>query len=216
MAESCVLYYITDRRAFPGDERNRRLRLLNKIAEAASAGVDYIQLREKDLSARALESLARDAVKLVRSAKPGTSETSLLINSRVEVALAIAADGIHLPRGDVSPEEVRAAWRISTGLADPVISVACHSADEVAEATASRATFALFAPVFEKKDAPGSEPTGLVVLREVCRNQVPVLALGGITLENAYSCLSAGAAGIAAIRLFQENRIASIVSELRG
>jgi thiamine-phosphate pyrophosphorylase len=218
MAERCVLYYITERRAFSGGERVRRVRLLDKIAEAASGGVDYIQLREKDLLPRELESLALEAGKIIRSAKPAVPnrKTSLLINSRVDVALAIAADGVHLPGGDLSPEEVRAAWRISGSAPDPLISVACHSADEVSEAAKNRATFAVFAPVFEKKDAPGSEAAGLDVLRKVCRNAVSVLALGGITLENADSCLSSGAAGIAGIRLFQENSVASIVRELRG
>jgi thiamine-phosphate pyrophosphorylase len=67
--------------------------------------------------------------------------------------------------------------------------------------------------VFEKKDAP---PTGLNLLKEACHANIPVLALGGITLSNAHSCLAAGAAGIAAIRLFQNNEIAMVVKKLRG
>ncbi len=99
---------------------------------------------------------------------------------------------------------------------DPLIAVSCHSLEEVIRAADSRATFAVFAPVFEKKDAPGTMPAGLNALRQACQASVPVFALGGVTLLNAKSCLNAGASGIAAIRLFQENDIAAVVRELRG
>jgi len=237
MAESCFLYYITDRTAFPGDESSRRRRLLEKIAEAARAGVDYIQLREKDLPARDLESLAREAVSVIREVtKLATGNrqlaTTLLINSRTDVALAVQADGAHLRSNDISPQEVRAIWkkcgagtpfdRLRAGSArqlsprDPLIGVSCHSPSEVARAAANGATFAVFAPVFEKKDPPTIRPTGLAMLEQACQTNIPVLALGGITLSNAQSCLEAGAAGIAAIRLFQENNIAEVVRILRG
>jgi thiamine-phosphate pyrophosphorylase len=75
---------------------------------------------------------------------------------------------------------------------------------------------AIFAPVFEKKDAFGVTPAGLEKLRQACREKIPVLALGGVTLQNARSCLEAGAAGIAAIRLFQENDAGTIVRTLRN
>ncbi|MFZ0774359.1 MAG: thiamine phosphate synthase [Candidatus Sulfotelmatobacter sp.] len=216
MANSALLYYITDRTAFPGDERTRRLRLLDKISEAASAGVDYIQLREKDLPARDLESLAREAMRIILQLRTESRElrTVLLINSRTDIALATAAAGVHLRSDDIFPQEVRAAWK--GGRCDPRISISCHSPAEVAQAASNRAALALFAPVFEKKDAPGTTPTGLDALRQACRANIPVLALGGITLQNAESCLSAGAAGIAAIRLFQENDIAAVVCALRG
>src|ERR1700731_54411 len=101
MPESPVLYYITDRTAFPGDDRTRRRRLLDKIAEAASHAVDYIQLREKDLPTRDLEALAREAMQIIREySKLATDHwpltTALLINSRTDVALAAKADGVHL------------------------------------------------------------------------------------------------------------------------
>ncbi len=228
MAESCLLYYITNRTAFPGDERARRRRLLDKIAEAARAGVNYIQLREKDLSTRELESLAREAIAAIHEAsklatRHGPLTTALLINSRTDVALATAAGGVHLPANDVSPEEVRKIWKRGPGTLarevspeNPRVSVSCHSAEEVNQAAVNGANLALFAPVFEKKDAPGTSPKGLDVLHEACRAKISVLALGGITLQNAASCLQAGAAGIAAIRLFQENDVATIVRTLRG
>ena len=92
-----------------------------------------------------------------------------------------------------------------------MVSVSCHFADEVARAASEGADFAVFAPIFEKKDAPRASPAGLKGLREVCHQKIPVLALGGITIENARVCLDAGAAGIAGIRLFQENDIAEVV-----
>ena len=223
MADSCLLYYITDRAAFPGNELSRRRRLLEKIAEAARAGVDYIQLREKDLSTCELESLAREAVRVIREALATDHRplaTALLINSRTDVALAVQADGVHLRSDDISPEEVRPVWQYGAGAPahaipprDPVIGVSCHSPAEVTQAALKKATFAVFAPVFEKKDTPA---TGLNLLREACRANIPVLALGGITLANAHSCLEAGAAGIAAIRLFQENDVAEVTDRLRS
>jgi thiamine-phosphate pyrophosphorylase len=229
MSESCIFYYITDRKAFPGDEPTRRRRLLDKIAEAASQSIDYIQLREKDLPTRDLESLAREAMQIICQQKRLATDhcpltTALLINSRTDVALATAAAGVHLPGSDVSPQEVRAAWRRGIANCDagtparelspqtPLIAVSCHSPQEVTKAAANQAAFAVFSPVFEKKDAL---PTGLEALRQACHAQIPVLALGGVTLQNAQSCLQAGAAGIAAIRLFQENDTATIIRHLR-
>ena len=114
MADSCFLYYITDRTAFSGDESSRRRRLLEKIGEAARAGVDYIQLREKDLRTRDLESLAQEAVSAIRKAQLATGKrqpaTALLINSRTDVALGVQADGVHLRSDDISPREVRTIW----------------------------------------------------------------------------------------------------------
>ena len=98
MPARCLLYYITDRTAFADDEPTRRRRLLEKIAEAARAGVDYIQLREKDLSTRDLELLAHEAVTLLNQLRTGHKSlpTALLINHRTDVALATGSDGIHL------------------------------------------------------------------------------------------------------------------------
>ena len=231
MAESYLLCYITDRKAFPGNESARSHALLAKISQAVRAGVDYIQLREKDLPARDLQSLAGEAVSIVRKeAKLRTENrelrTALLINSRTDVALAVQADGVHLRSDDISPQDVRKIWRAVAGKCgagaparassprDPVIGVSCHSPAEVARAEANSATFAVFAPVFEKKDEP-TKQAGLAQLTEACRAKIPVLALGGVTLRNAHRCLEAGASGIAAIRLFQENDIAAIVKQLR-
>ena len=214
-----LLYYITDRTQFPGDQPERHRRLLAKIAEAASCGVDYIQLRERDLPARELEKLAGEALQSVATAKltAGNRElrTALLINSRTDVAIAAGADGVHLRSDDISPDEVRQLWGQCGASARPLIGVSCHSVSEVSAAASQNADFAVFAPVFGKAnvDVPA---TGLDALRKACQQEIPVLALGGITVENARSCLQAGAAGIAGIRLFQENALSQVVEQLRG
>ncbi|HEV2022799.1 MAG TPA: thiamine phosphate synthase [Terriglobales bacterium] len=213
-----ILCYITDRNQFPGSESARRKRLLQKIAEAARAGVDYIQLREKDLPARELELLAREAMRVLLETRASRLAPRLLINSRADVALATRAHGIHLRSDDISPRDLRALWaRASRNqkrkTRNPVISVSCHTVDEVARAAAARADFALFGPVFEKSGV--ATPRGLDLLRRACHQRIPVLALGGVTLENVPLCLDAGATGIAAIRLFQQDDIASVVRRLR-
>lgn len=225
MAARCLLYYITDRSQLRGDEPARRRALLAKIAEAAQAGVDYIQLREKDLSARELEMLARDALSAIRNSTPLRTEhrelgTRLLINSRTDIAIAVGADGVHLRSEDVSPGEVQRVWALCSAGAParerPCIAASCHVQDDVDRAQSRGADFAVFAPVFGKTGAPGTQPTGLAALQEACWAKIPVLALGGVTMENAASCLNAGAAGVAGIRLFQENKIEDVVRTLRA
>jgi thiamine-phosphate pyrophosphorylase len=213
-----ILCYITDRSQFPGSESARRTRLLRKIAEAARAGVDYIQLREKDLSSRELEQLACEVVRLLLATRHSPLVPRLLINSRADVALAAGAHGVHLRSDDLSPRDLRALWAQASRnekpeTRNPLLGISCHTAEEVARAAAARADFALFGPVFEKS---GVEiPGGLDRLRRACRRRIPVLALGGVTLENARACLEAGAAGIAAIRLFQQDDIAEVAEHLR-
>jgi len=213
MADRCLLYYITDRSQFRGDERARRRDLLAKVAEAARARVDYIQLREKGLSTRELEMLAREAVAMVRE---NSSLTRLLINSRTDVALAAGADGVHLRADDVGPREARQAAHRPLSTDHFLVAASCHSNEEVIRADSEGADFAVFGPIFGKNNAPGRQPTGLAALHEACRAKIPVLALGGVTMENAASCLEAGAAGVAGIRLFQENKIEDVVRALRA
>jgi thiamine-phosphate pyrophosphorylase len=206
------LYYITDRNTFPGTEAARQLRLLEKISEAANAGVDYIQLREKDLPSRDLETLASEAVRIVR-ATGGT--TRLLLNSRTDIALAVQADGVHLRSDDIFPREVaRIRSLAKDGNLDFLTAVSCHSAAEVRRAEQDGADFAVLAPIFGKQD-PSLPSLGLEPLNIASQGKLPIIALGGITLENARACRKAGAAGIAAIRLFQENNIEQVANQLR-
>jgi thiamine-phosphate pyrophosphorylase len=207
------LYYITDRRQFPGERAEQERRLLAKIAECGAAEVEYIQLREKDLHGRALEDLAHKAL-----AALGGSRTQLLINSRTDVALACGAHGVHLPANDLPASEVRAIFA-RADRNEPVIGVSTHSAAEVASAEAHGASFAVFGPVFAKNGSANSE--GLEQLRAICHRTeaaqppMPIWALGGVTLENAQQCALAGAAGIAAIRLFQLGDVHAVVKKLR-
>jgi thiamine-phosphate pyrophosphorylase len=203
-----LLYYITDLSRFPGDETARRTRLLATIVEAARCGVDYIQLREKDLSSRELEILARATAQRLRTENQKL-KTAFLINSRTDIALSCGANGVHLRSNDISPSEVRKIW--TQGRA--TIGASCHTKAEVARAAQEGVDFAVFGPVFEKEGQTRS--AGLETLREACREKIPVLALGGMTLENAEACLKAGAAGIAAIRLFQQNEMTKVVAALR-
>lgn len=234
-----LLYYITDRTQFPGPEPERRRRLLERIAAAARAGVDYIQLREKDLSARELAFLAREAVALLAReavallSKLETRNSKLLINHRTDIALATGADGVHLRSDDIPASDARtiaassAARNSRLGTRNFLVAVSCHTAAEVGLAESHGADFAVFAPVFEKAGAAG---VGLAALRAACRpparrdrkvegeprTAIPVLALGGVTVENAAACLAAGAAGVAGIRLFQEGDVEGTVRLLRS
>jgi thiamine-phosphate pyrophosphorylase len=140
------------------------------------------------------------------------------------VALACGAHGVHLPANDLAASEVRSIFA-RAGKSEPVIGVSTHSASEVALAEAHGASFAVFGPVFEKNGGEkktSANPQGLEQLRRICHRAeaaqppMPVWAIGGITLENAQQCLEAGAAGIAAVRLFQLNDVYSIVKQLRS
>lgn len=224
MPSPIQLYYITDRAAFPGDESSRCRQLLDKIAEAARAGIDYIQLREKDLSTRDLEILANEAVRMLRKIQLETRnskpETKLLVNSRADLALAVGADGVHLRSHDISPEEAavtHAVARENSKLTTRnfLTAVSCHSVEDVRRAVRERANFAVLAPIFGKPMAPAVEAVGLDTLRIACQEELPVFALGGVTLENTRACIDAGASGIAAIRLFQNNNIQEVVRHVR-
>ena len=219
-----LLYYITDRTQFPGTDRDQHAALLRRIGEAARAGVDYIQLREKDLASRKLESLAREAVKVVRD---NSHAVRLLINGRTGIALASDADGVHLPDGDLLASEVRTLW-MKCSARVPLIGVSAHTVADVRYAEAHGADFAVLAPVFEKSGTSVSAH-GLATLREACSTlaapgdvEAPyqggfrVLALGGVNLANASSCISAGAVGVAGIRLFQSGDLVETVKRLRG
>jgi len=205
-----LLYYITDRRAFPGTDAEQRAALLRRVADCARAGVDYIQVREKDLTARELEHLARGAVQAVRD---NSASTKLLINSRADVALACGANGIHLPAGELTASEVRALWRRCSGR-EPLIGVSAHTVADVRCTQAQGADFAVLAPIFEKAQT-GTPGIGLKAFADACTHTFAVMALGGVTVSNAPTCIEAGAAGVAGIRLFQQGDVLETVRRLR-
>lgn len=175
-------YYITDRKSVGGFRP-----LLEVVRDQMHLGVDYIQIREKDITARELFEFTL-AVLETRAENRNHLPTKILVNSRLDVAIATGADGVHLPAN--APIET---------LPGLIIARSCHTLDEVATA---KADFVTFGPVF---DSPGKgAPLGLEQLRRACTLGKPVYALGGVNWDNAAACLDAGAAGIAGIRLFQD------------
>jgi thiamine-phosphate pyrophosphorylase len=203
-----ILCYVTDRRLLHGIETTHaREALMQKIEWAALAGIDWIQIREKDLSGRERALLARGALKC--RAKSSTSDgtrTRVLVNDRLDVALAEGTGGVHLGEYSLPVQEVKGHVDSCGERKDFLIGVSCHSLEAAKSAASGGADYIFFGPVFAtpSKAAYGA-PQGLERLKEVCRAVcVPVIAIGGITLANAPACLSAGARGLAAIRLFQD------------
>ena len=211
-----ILCYVTDRRdlRLPGSGEA----LLRKIRDIASADVDWVQIREKDMSARELGSLTRQALDVNRA-----SGTRILVNDRLDVALAENADGVHLPESGLPVREIRRLLQ-TVPLArelkeDFLIGVSCHSPEAAHAAARDGADYIFFGPIFATPSkAQYGAPQETSRLAEVCGSvNIPVLAIGGITLKNAASCLAAGAAGIAAIRLFQDaDNPAGLVRMLRN
>jgi thiamine-phosphate pyrophosphorylase len=205
IVKKMLLYAITSRQLLPGDEPERQAVLLDLIRAWSAGGVDYIQIREKDLPAQDLLALAR---RIVAAAHEESAKTQILLNGPAEIALEAEADGIHLTGSMpfLATEATRRLYRAAGR--EAIISRACHSVEDVR--AARDASLIVFAPVFEKIAEPGSPGResaagqGLDVLSEAClaAGPVPVFALGGVTLENAASCIAAGAAGVAGIRLF--------------
>ncbi len=224
-----LLCYVTDRRNLAFAESYQAAQSLDpskivikKIAAAVTAGVDWIQIREKDLSGKEYSALAREAVRLAANSSLGTAakvpasskseaareglSTRILVNDRLDVALAAQAGGVHLGEKSLPAEEVRRLTKSLHREEDFLIGVSCHSLEAAKAAERGGADYLFFGPAFAtpSKVAYGA-PQGLKLLAEVCRAvAVPVLAIGGITLENAPDSFSAGASGIAAIRLFQD------------
>jgi thiamine-phosphate pyrophosphorylase len=210
------LYYITDRKQLSAETSDQARLLLERVRMAAEAGVDWIQLREKDLSDRELLDLGRSAVGVVAGVNSQRPENPvrLLINSRVDVAIACGADGVHLRSDDISAADARTVF-MQAGIGESVIGVSCHTAEEVALAEGNGANFAILAPIFEVSGK--RVPVGMAELRRSCqRRPIPVLALGGVTAHNAAECLAAGAQGIAGIRLFQSGNLQETIADLRA
>lgn len=187
--------------SLPGNPTTlRALSLRDSIRRAAAAGADWIQIREKDLEARSLVELVRFAAAETRGT-PGR----VLVNDRLDVALAAAAAGVHLGEKSL-PLEIVAGWRRSAGRSDFLIGASCHSLESARAVERGGAYYIFFGPVFASPSkAAFGAPQGIERLRQVCAAvEIPVLAIGGVNLDNAGECIAAGAAGIAAIRLFQE------------
>lgn len=166
--------------------------MLGCAARACAMGVEMIQVREKDLAARELYELVHRFLSVC-------PRTRIIVNSRLDVALAAGAHGVHLPGCSPAPSALRAICRPGF-----LIGVSCHTVDELKAAEREGADYAMLAPVFTPiSKASALPPLGLDVLRRGCASvAIPVHALGGITAANAAACIEAGAAGVAGISLF--------------
>ena len=201
-----LLCYITDRRQL------RSVSLAAVIRETLRAGVDMVQVREKDLTSRELITLVEEALSATR--EPGMGGARLVVNDRVDVALAGGADGAHLAAHSMPVQVVRRFVPRAF-----VIGVSCHSLGEAMAAESGGADYLVLGPVFETPSKLGyGPPLGLEKLRNVTsRIRIPVLALGGITVDRIRPCLEAGASGIAGIRIFQDcESVQERVRELRA
>jgi len=207
-----LLCYVTDRNALAEPSL-----LTEQISRAIAAGIDWVQIREKDLSARELLEVARAAMKVAQG-----SATRIIVNDRLDVALAAGASGVHLGEASL-PVAAVAAWRRENAWAEVsprefLIGASCHSLEAARAAEDDCADYVIFGPVFStpSKEKFGA-PQGIKLLVEASKAvRIPVLGIGGITEANARECFAAGAAGIAAIRMFSDTRgLETLVGRLR-
>jgi thiamine-phosphate pyrophosphorylase len=217
-----IVCYVTDRRSLePGAAGNAEADLARRIEDAVSAGVDWVQIREKDLPARNLADLTRGAVAraaIETGERAPTGRARILVNDRFDVAWAAAAAGVHAGESSL-PVRALAETRRRLGREAFIVGASCHSLRGVVSAAEEGADYVFFGPVFATPSKEGfGAPQGLPKLAEACDAvSIPVVAIGGITVENAGACRKAGAAGIAAIRLFQRSsNLAEIVGQLHA
>lgn len=185
-------------------------RLLSLVRAAVRARISFIQLREKNLPARALYELTARAAAITAH-----TATKFLVNDRADIARAAGADGVHLTTRSLKAEVVRRTFG-----QEFLIGVSTHTLAEAREARDGGADFAVFGPVFEtpSKNSYGA-PVGLEALRAAAEalKPFPLIALGGITLENAASAIKAGARGVAAIRALSDSeKLEATVRAMRG
>lgn len=206
-----LLYLITDRREL-GPDPEALERLVRMIGDASRAGVDLVQIRERDLPARALVELSRSAAAAARG-----GSARLLVNDRADVAVAAGLDGVHLTTRSMTPDVVRHA------APGRLVGVSTHSTSDVVAAEAAGADFVVCGPVFATPSKTGlGEPLGALRFSAIVRSsRVPVLAIGGVSVETAP--VLAGAAGLAGIRLFHDawradgvDGLRSLVADLRA
>jgi thiamine-phosphate pyrophosphorylase len=184
---------VTDRRRLASAGGDAAMRcLLAQVRHAADAGVDLVQIRERDLDAGALASLVREAVAATRR-----TATRVVVNDRLDVALACAADGVHLRSDSVAIAAVRR-------LAPPAFLVgrSVHTVEDLA--SAAGADYVIAGTVFPSRSKPDSGTVlGLDGLQAIVRaSEAPVLAIGGIDEDRIPDVAAAGASGVAAIGLF--------------
>ena len=198
--DSPLVCYVTDRLQLSAAFGEQSSALTAKTRAAAAAGVDLIQIREKDFAGAQLAELAREVI------AGASAVCHILINDRLDVACAVGAAGVHLGEKSVSVRDAKSFARERGRLKSFLIGASVHSLEAAKVAEGEGADYLIFGPVFSTPaKAPLGTPQGLGRLEEICHQiSIPVLAIGGITAENAKDCYARGAAGIAGIRLFQE------------
>jgi thiamine-phosphate pyrophosphorylase len=188
---------ITDRRRFAGEDA-----LVRRVAAAARAGVDLVQVRERDMEAGEVSRLVERCVAAVR-----TTRTRILVNDRLDVALAAGAHGVHLRSDSMPASRVRALAPIGFLIGRSVHSVA----EAVAACAGGGLDYLLFGPVFATASKPGQAPAGVQALAAVCRAvSIPVLAVGGMSRETVPQLAQSGCAGFAAIGWFASGDVGHI------
>jgi thiamine-phosphate pyrophosphorylase len=208
-SERPILCYVTDRRSLPlSTSTDAHQLLFDSVERAAAAGVDWIQLREKDFSGKEWEELVVESLRRIALVE---SSCRIFVNDRLDVALACGAGGVHLSENGIPVSD---ACRLRDEFfssrrekPDFLIGVSCHSLGASLGAARAGADYIYFSPIFNTPSkANYGPPQGIDRLAAICRAvAIPVIAIGGMSAENAVSCLQAGAAGVAAIRMFQES-----------
>lgn len=210
-AQKPILYLITSGATTASTrETNKEFQdILTLIRAAVAAGIDLVQLREKELTTRTLYELTVRAAEIIRG-----SATALLVNDRADVARSAGADGVHLAANSIDAALIRATFG-----SDFLIGVSTHSRDQLVHARDAGADIAVFGPIFETgSKRQYGPPLGLKMLAEATREVAPfpVLALGGVSAIKVAECLEAGASGIAAIGLFADaSALNSVVAAIR-
>ena len=214
--------YVTDRKLLAPAEGGTNTAILETIRKAIAAGVDWVQIREKDMAAAELLGLVQEALSGGGGGRLQGAQKKIMVNDRLDVAIAASASGVHLGRESAPVREVVQWCRPGNAPREFMVGVSCHSVTEARDAESAGASYVIFGPIFDtpSKRAFG-EPVGIAQLALACAAlKIPVLAIGGIDVRNARECLRAGAAGIAAIRMFQDSRNAdelkSRIESLRG
>jgi len=184
-----ILCYVTDRHGLenpPGG--NLETALMHSIESAAHAGVDWIQIREKDLPARNLTDLTRGAIRVSSNALT-SMRARIFVNDRCDVAWAADAAGVHAGENSLPVPALVAAARAS-GRGSFLVGASCHSREQAIKAAREGADYLFFGPVFATPSkAQFGAPQGLEKLADVCAAvSIPVIAIGGITVENARAC----------------------------
>ena len=192
--DSPLIYLITDGKTTAENFVERKVLILELITLSVKNKISLIQIREKQIPARLVFELTREAAEITRE-----SRTKILVSDRADIAFAAEADGVHLTSNSLSAEIIRRSFP-----KDFVIGVSAHTIDAAEKAKRNGADFVTFSPIFETPDK--GAPQGIEKLREVCEKlkPFPVIALGGIDETNYKPVLENGAGGFAAIRFLND------------